>query len=434
MSQRIGRLPVHLPAPVTFNLSQLGRVESANCGLFPWSARHKMRLGGHLRHAAQMKHPAKLLVVDDNPVVLLSVSEFLRSAGFEVIEAQDAGEGLRQAREHLPDLVLLDVVLPDESGVELCKRLKADSQLKSLFVVLLSSSETSAGSKVSGLEAGADGYIARPIENRELLARVHSLLRIQQAEAALRRAQEELEQRVEERTAELARANAALRTMSLRLVEVQEAERRSLARELHDELGQVLTGLRMVVDQTVPVADEPVRARLNDALELINHLTQQLRNLSLALRPPMLDDLGLLIALDWHFKRYTQQTSVRVDFRRTPVPQRLPALVETAIYRIVQEALTNVARHAHVPEVIVRFWVNDERAGVQVEDGGAGFDVELALTARASTGLAGMRERAELLGGEFTLESKPGQGTRVTVELPLAVGAQGTSPVQEDKP
>jgi len=318
---------------------------------------------------------------------------------------------------------LLDVMLPDVNGVELCRRIKADPQLKFLFVVLLSASQTSSGSKVSGLDAGADGYITRPIENRELLARVQALLRIQQAEAALRRAHDELEARVTARTAELAQANTALREMSLRLVEVQEKERRFLARELHDEAGQVLTGLKMVVDQSLPLATEPVRGRLNEAVGLINLLMDRMRSLSLELRPQVLDDLGLLIALEWHFKRYLAQTGIQVNFRHTPIPQRLAPLIETTVFRILQEALTNVARHAQIREVSVRVWVDAERAGLQVEDQGAGFDAETALAARNSTGLAGMKERAELLGGEFTIESKPGKGTLLTVELPLPAGA-----------
>ena len=370
-----------------------------------------------------MGTPAKLLVVDDNPVVLLGVSELLRSAGLEVLEARNGGQALQLAREHLPDLVLLDVVLPDINGVELCRRFKNEAELKSLFVVLLSSSEISTGSKVTGLDAGADGYIARPIENLELLARVQALLRIQKTEAALRQTHDELEHRVQERTTELAQANAALRAMSLRLVEVQEQERRFLARELHDEAGQVLTGLKMVVDQSLLDAPEPLRERLNQAVELINHLISRVRNLSLELRPQMLDDLGLIVALDWLFKRYTQQTNIRVNFQRTELASRLPPLLETAIFRIAQEALTNVARHARVSEVTVRLWVDRERVGLQVEDKGAGLDVEAALAARASTGLSGMKERAELLGGEFTLDSKPGRGARLTVELPLHAAA-----------
>ena len=169
--------------------------------------------------------------------------------------------------------------MPDINGIELCRRIKADPDLRSLFLVLLSSSQTSSGNQAVGLDAGADGYIARPIENRELLARVQSLLRIQQAEAALRQAHDKLEQRVQERTAELGEANEALRSMSLRLVEVQEKERRYIARELHDEVGQVLTGLKMVVDQSLPLAPPPLQERLNYAVEMINDLVGRIRQL-----------------------------------------------------------------------------------------------------------------------------------------------------------
>jgi len=365
-----------------------------------------------------MKQPAKILIVDDNPVVLLNCTALFRAAGFVVEEARTGVEALQLARQTRPDLILLDVMLPDLNGVDLCRRMKADPELKSLFVVLLSASQISSGNQVSGRDAGEDGYIARPIANRELLARVQALLRIQQAEAALRRAQAELEGRVTERTAALAQANAALRAMSLRLVEVQEAERRFLARELHDEAGQMLTGLRLVVEQTLPMASGPVQERLREADDLIRQLIEQMRNLSLELRPQILDDLGLLVALEWHFKRYTRQASIGVIFRHSPLPQRLPAVIETALFRITIEALTNVARHAGVDEVGVRLWSDAERVRLQVEDAGAGFDVTAALAARSSIGLAGMRERAELLGGEFTLESTAGKGTLLTVELP----------------
>ena len=373
-----------------------------------------------------MIQPARLLVVDDNPVVLLALSELMRKAGFEVFAGRNGEESLRLARQERPELILLDVVLPDIDGVEVCRRIKADAELKFLFVVLLSASETSSDSQVAGLDAGADGYIARPIDNRELVARVQSLLRIQQAETALRAAHDELERRVQERTAELAEANAGLRRMSRRLLEVQETERRSLARELHDEAGQLLTGLRMVVDRSLARAPEPMREGLNEAVELIGLLTSRMRNLSLELRPQVLDDLGLLVALEWHFQRYLKQTGIEVDFRHTPVVTRLPLLIETAIFRIVQEALTNVARHAKVSAVTVRLWLNAGRAGLQVEDKGVGFDVNGALARRNSSGVSGMKERADLLEGDFTLESNPGKGTLLTVEFPLAETAELT--------
>jgi signal transduction histidine kinase len=143
-------------------------------------------------------------------------------------------------------------------------------------------------------------------------------------------------------------------------------------------------------------------------------------NLSLDLRPAILDDLGLLPALLWHFERYTAQTNVCVTFRHSGLEgRRFASEVETAAYRIVQEALTNVARHADVSEVMVRAWADQDVLAVQIEDQGAGFDLEATLAAGETTGLAGMRDRAVLLGGKLTVESAPGTGTRVTAEFPL---------------
>jgi signal transduction histidine kinase len=417
-----------------------------------------------------MSHPAKILIVDDNPVVLFAVAHLLKSEGFAVIEAKTGQEGLARARAESPDLVLLDVMLPDIHGVDLCRKIKTGPDTSQLFVVLLSSIETSTDSQVTGLEAGADGYIARPIENKELVARVQAMLRIKRAESALRKAHDELEKRVAERTEELSRANAALKALSQRLVDVQEAERRYVARELHDEIGQMVTGLKLVLETSVGVSssefeissqgaqvqplETPIsklethsalripRSAFHEAMALINDLMERVRHLSINLRPQMLDDLGLLTALDWHFKRYFKQTGIRVQFKHThskrgmgnaqreagdsalPVPHsefpRLPARLETAIFRIVQEALTNAARHARVKELSVRLWVNAEQSGLQVRDEGAGFDTAEALRRRTSTGLSGMKERAELLGGEFILESAPGEGTCLTVEIPLS--------------
>ncbi len=209
-----------------------------------------------------------------------------------------------------------------------------------------------------------------------------------------------------------------LQGLSGRLMEVQEAERRHLARELHDEIGQLLTSLRLTLDVPEP-ASPAVRERLGKAQVLVQELLDRIRALSLDLRPSILDDLGLLPALLGHIERYTSQTKVRVHLEHSGLDRRFSAETETAVYRIVQEALTNVARHGHVDEVTVRLWATDDVLGVQVEDHGAGFDPGTVLGAGKSGGLAGLRERAALLNGHLTVETRPGLGVRLTAEVPL---------------
>jgi GAF domain-containing protein len=212
-------------------------------------------------------------------------------------------------------------------------------------------------------------------------------------------------------------ARARLQALSHRLVEVQETERRHLARELHDEIGQVLTVLKLGVEKLARLPDETVARELAEPRRLIEELIHRVRELSLDLRPPMLDDFGLVPTLLWHFERYSTQTGVRVAFEHVGLEGRFAPGVETAAYRIVQEALTNVARHAGVPEVTVRIWTDDDALNVQVEDRGRGL---ARVPGAATGGISGMQERAVLLGGQLAVEFAPGGGTRVTAQLPLA--------------
>ncbi|MGH7384830.1 MAG: GAF domain-containing sensor histidine kinase [Candidatus Rokuibacteriota bacterium] len=209
-----------------------------------------------------------------------------------------------------------------------------------------------------------------------------------------------------------------LQGLSGRLMEVQEAERRHLARELHDEIGQLLTGLRLTLDVPEPPSSM-LRERLGQAQALVQELLARIRALSLDLRPSILDDLGVLPALLGHVERYTSQTKIRVHLEHSGLDRRFAPETETGVYRIVQEALTNVARHGRVDEVTVRLWANDDVLGVQVEDHGAGFDPGVVLGAGRSGGLAGLRERAALLNGHLTVETGPGRGVRLTAEVPL---------------
>jgi PAS domain S-box-containing protein len=272
--------------------------------------------------------------------------------------------------------------------------------------------------------------------NRELQSEVAER---EAAESELLKARDELERRVEQRTVALARANEILvkeigerrraedairdyaerlKLLSRRLMEVQEVERRNIARELHDEIGQMLTGLKLTLEMCARLPADRIGASLAQAQMLVNELMAQARKLSLDLRPGMLDDFGLLPTLLWHIEHYTAQTRVRVIFRHSGIEgRRFAPEVETAAYRIAQEALTNVARHAGVDQATVRVWADRHALNLQIEDQGNGFDPDAVVAAGDTSGLAGMRERAMLLGGQLTIESRAGAGTSLTAEL-----------------
>jgi len=211
---------------------------------------------------------------------------------------------------------------------------------------------------------------------------------------------------------------AQLQALSQQLVQVQEEERRHLARELHDEVGQMLTGLKLLLGVVPRLAPDTVGQHITEALTVLNQLTERVHDLSLDLRPMMLDDLGLTSALLWLFDRFTSQTGVRVNFESVGLEERLPPEVETTTYRLVQEALTNVARYAEAEEAHIRLRTDGTQLRLQIQDAGKGFDLTTP-TSKQRVGLTGMRERTELLGGWLHIESEPGSGTQITAALPL---------------
>jgi signal transduction histidine kinase len=208
------------------------------------------------------------------------------------------------------------------------------------------------------------------------------------------------------------------RKLTKSLVDVQEAERRHIAQELHDHLGQLLTGLQFMLESTKNQSSGTQRSRLEEIQESVTDIIRQVREMSLNLRPSMLDDMGLLPTLQWHIDRYTNQTGIKINFHCDPFPKRLPLEIETAAYRIVQEALTNVARYAQVKEAFIGLVLQDETLWVEVLDKGKGFDLA-TVSNKPSSGLGGMRERAGLLGGYLVIRSFRNQGTQIVAALPL---------------
>ncbi len=221
----------------------------------------------------------------------------------------------------------------------------------------------------------------------------------------------------------LARLDETTRSRAAQILRAQEEERKRIARELHDETSQALTSLTVslaLIEQGT--SDPTARERVAHAREVAHQTLRAIRNLSLDLRPSALDDLGLVPALRAYLKEYQQKYSIPVTLTIQGFKERLPSETETALYRIVQEGLTNSARHAGATQVAVDLTERDGAAYVRLQDDGRGFDAHAPAKkpgTEGGMGLMGMRERVTLLDGHIDITSQPGKGTTITVTIPL---------------
>jgi len=219
-------------------------------------------------------------------------------------------------------------------------------------------------------------------------------------------------------------AEYELRRLSNQLVRAQEDERKTISRELHDEVGQILTGLRMELGSLWRgEADSEFRERLDSVKSLAEESLRSVRNLALLLRPSMLDDLGLGAALRWQAKEFSARSGIPVNIEIEGEVNSLPEAFRICLYRAIQEALTNCLRHAEASRVAISITQEKDLVSASIQDNGNGFEASSLRT--RGLGLVGMEERVRALQGELTVSSKPGHGTLVRIELPLLPARQG---------
>jgi len=472
-----------------------------------------------------------ILIVDDTPAIHTMISALLRDEPYQLEHAYSGEEALVKAQDLAPDLILLDIMMPDIDGFEVCRRLRGASGVAEVPIIMLTALSDRA-SRLQGLAAGADDFVSKPFDQTELRIRIKTITRLDRyrrllaerarfdrlvelapdgvlivagdgrirlanpaivrllgledeqtalgrrfvdfvsnsqrdrwlsffaraeqavgdsdiVESLLQRANGEqspveitagafewdgksvVQMLVRDITGRklteeaLQKRNLELRRLAARLAEAQELERQNLARELHDLVGQNLTAINLnlnIIDQSL-YKDFPsaVRNRLSDSLQLIEETTRQVRTVMSELRPPMLDDFGLLPTLRWQLEQFSDRTGIAIRLEGDEPSPRLPRNVELTQYRICQEALTNAAKHSNASEVSVALSTTDQVSHLTVEDNGRGFDPQEQTNAAndGHWGLLTMQDRARSVGGVVTVVSAPGLGTRIVSEVPL---------------
>ncbi len=354
--------------------------------------------------------PLRAIIVEDTPDDVALLLRALRRAGYapDYVRVQTAEELERALHAGQWDIVLSDYTLPDFSGLMALHQVSAFDPDMPFIIISGNIGEDVA---VAAMKAGAHDYLIKGN-----LTRLGAAIERELREAGMRRARHRDE-------LALLHARLRLQALSNRLLEVQEAERRLLARELHDEIGQSLTAIKLNLEAlTRRIGDETTRSLAGEIAGIASEVLNQVRQLSLDLRPPQLDDLGLRAALHWLVRRHTREGGPAIELVAPENLPRLDSQAETVCFRIAQEALTNALRHAEAKTVRIVLEVEDGHCCLEVIDDGRGFDLAAAQARAlqgASLGLVGMSERVALAGGEIRLSSRIGGGTRLSARFPL---------------
>lgn len=349
-----------------------------------------------------------ILIVDDEPSARETLVAMLEGEEYQLELATTGTQALQMLDKIQPDLILLDVMMPGMDGFDVCRRIRSNPKLAEVPIILLTALDDRA-SLLTGIESGADDFLSKPADRHELRARVRTITRLN-------------------RYHNLVQQRENLSEMAERLIAAQEEERQRISRELHDDMGQALTthllSLRDL-QNNIPDSKDSLINRLQSLYDQSFELSVKVRTLAHNLRPPVLDTLGLKAAMETHCTEFSHRTNLPINLEIDAVIPVLPDIFTITLYRVLQEALTNIIKHAQAAEVWVDLTVEDKTINLTVQDNGHGFDV--ANTQSNGIGLAGLRERVTLAGGKFNISSSPVRGTILLAQFPLPEEAKTTA-------
>lgn len=373
---------------------------------------------------------ARVLIVDDEASIRVTLRAFLLEHGYDVHVAEDAARAHALVADSDWDVVVTDVLLPGGTGVELLRAIRAAAPT---VQVIMMTGDPTVETAAEAVRAGARDYLVKPVAKNAILRSVATAVQLKHLEFETQRLTKEvlayrdnLERLVEERTNELHASREQLRSLAARLQAVREEERTRVAREIHDVLAQQLTRLKIdlvwlqgrLMKPSKGASSVSLAARVTEMTGLTDVAIQSVQRIATELRPAVLDSLGLCAAVEWLARDFHSHSGIpcHADVPEDEMP--LDRDSATATFRILQEALTNVLRHAHASRVEITLRQEQACALLRIADNGCGIRQE-AMADPMSIGLAGMRERVIPRGGHFEISGEPGKGTVIEVRFPL---------------
>jgi signal transduction histidine kinase len=360
---------------------------------------------------------AKILAVDDDQRNLLALRELLDSPGQTLVLASSGEEALRRVSEEAFAVILLDARMPGMDGFTTARRIREQPGPRHTPIIFLTAAYEDLASIFRGYEVGAVDYIVKPLIPEVLRSKIAVFVDLYNKNVALTR--EISERRVTEER--LRESEENLRALAARLQSVREEEQIRIAREIHDELGQALTGLKMDLTwlaSGLRPEQKPLVEKTTAMFRLIDGTIRSVRRIASGLRPEVLDEIGLAAAIGWQARDFQVRSGIRCNVQIPADGAPLDQARSTAMFRIFQELLTNVARHAHATRVDVCMGEEEGTIWLRVQDNGRGIS-EAKIDSSKSLGFLGMRERVLPFDGKIEIQGQRGKGTAVTIRIPL---------------
>lgn len=371
--------------------------------------------------------PVTILVVDDSQLDRQLLSTFLIDQGHHVKTADDGASALAVARNTPLSLILMDVVMPGMNGYDACRILKDDEKTRDIPVIFISGLEETID-KVKAFSCGGVDFVAKPIHLEEVLARVETHLKLRRLQEHLEEKNTQLQKEILVRRhteEELRISEDKLRGLSSYLLDLQEKERKWIADEMHEELGQALVYIKLQLSATKEKLPEHLREaheQLGNVLQNLQALLEKVRRLFQGLTPLVLSDLGLTETLRFMAEAFSRRSNLNIFFNIRNIDKLFPFMREVTVYRVFQEALTNIEKHAQADQVSISSTRTVANCNFVIEDNGRGFTRQLPTAdgiESAGLGLTSMEERIRMLGGQFEIVSQRNGGTRITFSIPV---------------